>query len=150
MCCFNASCLWWRAADAKSLCTALRGPFSILQLTSYFSQKATCPQALVSQEEETTSDAGHAAATEEVDTGYRRDVQGGPSGRAPAEPPAGPVSAAAGTYDEPAGEDDPAYVCHVNIISEAVKFRSYRKKKHNVTDFSLTLNFFKLVAYVKA
>lgn len=107
------------------MCTALRGPFSILQLTSYFSQKATGPQALVSQEEETTSDAGHAAATEEVDTGHRRDMQGGPSGRAPAEPPAGSVSAAAGTYDEPAGEDDSAYVHHVSIISEAMKFRSY-------------------------
>lgn len=131
---------------------ALRRPFSFLQLTSHFSEKATCPQALVSQEEETTSDAGHAAATEEVDTGHRRDVQGGPSGRAPAEPPAGPVSAAAGTYDEPAGEDDPAYVHHVNIIREAMKFRSYcifsqeiilpRQKNHNVIDFSLTLNFF--------
>lgn len=146
------------------MCTALRGPFSILhsilQLTSHFSQKATCPQALVSQKEETTSDAGHAAATEEVDTGHRRDMQGGPSGRAPAEPPAGAVSAAAGTYDEPTGEDDPACVHHVNIIREAMKFRSYciffsrdhlaKAKKHNVTDFSLTLNFFKLVAYVKA
>lgn len=87
-------------------------------------------------------------------------MQGGPSGRAPAEPPAGPVSAAAGTYDEPTGEDDPA-VHRVNIIREAMKSKSYcifspeiilpgQKKPHDVTDFSLTLNFFKLVAYVKA
>lgn len=95
---------------------ALKGPFSVLQLSPYFSQEKACQQAPVREEKETASDAGHVAATKEVEPGHRGDVQGGPSSHAPAEPPPGPVSAAAGAYDEPSGEDDPASLFHVSIM----------------------------------
>ena len=60
-------------------------------------------------------------------------MQGGPSSHASTEPPPGPVSAAAGTYDEPSGEDDPASLRHVSIMesewgqrsSEAMTCESY-------------------------
>lgn len=96
--------------------SALKGPFSVLQLSSYFSQETTCQQAPLHKEKESTGDAGYAAATEEVESGHRGDVQGGPSSPAPAEPPPGPVSAAAGAYDEPPGEDDPASLHHISIM----------------------------------
>ncbi|KAA8579150.1 hypothetical protein FQN60_007270, partial [Etheostoma spectabile] len=99
----------------KSL-PALRDPFSVLQLSPYFSQKKTRQQAPFHEEKETASDAGHVPATKKVEPGHRGDVQGGPSSHAPTEPPPGPVSAVAGTYDEPSGEDDPASLRHVSIM----------------------------------
>lgn len=60
-------------------------------------------------------------------------MQGGPPSHAPTEPPPGPVSAAAGAYDEPPGEDDPAWLLHGGIVgsewgqrsSEAMKCEGY-------------------------
>ena len=51
-------------------------------------------------------------------------MQGGPSGHAPTEPPPGPVSAAAGAYDEPSGEDDPASPSHDSIMESEQRQRS--------------------------
>ena len=86
------------------------------QLSSYPSQETTHQQAPVHKEEETAGDAGHAAAAEEVESGRRGDVQGGASSAAAAEPPTGSVPAAAGAYDEPPGEDDPASHQHVGLV----------------------------------
>lgn len=92
------------------------GSFSVLQLSPNFSQEKTCQQAPVHKEKETANNAVHVAATEEVESGHRRDVQGGPSSHTATEPPPGPVSADAGPHDEPSGEDDPASLRHVGIM----------------------------------
>lgn len=126
---------WWsiNTSTSQSL-RELKSPFSVLQLSPDFSQETTCQQAAVHKKKETPGDAGHAAATEEVEPGHRGDVQGGPSSPAPAEPAPGPVSAAAGAYDEPSGEDDPVSLHHISIIGpewgqrsrEAMKCEGYR------------------------
>lgn len=121
---------------------ALKGLSSALQLSSYISQEKTCQQAPVHQEKETADDAGHATATEEIKSGHRGDMQGGPPSTAPAEPPAGPVSTAAGTYDEPPGEDDPASLCHVSNMEpergqgtrEAMRCSSWKRLWSCFTD----------------
>lgn len=95
---------------------ALKGSLSVLQLPPAFKQEEACQQTSVHQEKKTASYAGHAPATKEVEPGHRGDVQGGPPGHAPTEPPAGPVSAAAGAHDEPFGEDDPASLHHVSVM----------------------------------
>lgn len=59
-------------------------------------------------------------------------MPGGPSSPAPAEPAPGPVSAAAGAYDEPPGEDDPVSFRRISTmgpewgqgVREAVKGHS--------------------------
>jgi len=81
--------------------SALNGALSVLQLSPDFSQEKTRQQAPVHEEKETAGDAGHVTAAEEVEPRHRGDVQGGPTRHAATEPPAGPVSAAAGAYDEP-------------------------------------------------
>lgn len=79
----------------------------------------------VSEAEEGACDAGHAAAAEEVHSGLGGDVQGGPPRGAPAEPPAGPVYAAAGADDEPPGKDDTTFQHLISTTSKALKFCSY-------------------------
>lgn len=103
---------------------ALNGPLSLLQLPSYLSQEKACQQTSVHEEEEAAGDAGHAAATEEVEPSHRGNVQGGPPGHAPTEPPSGPVSAAAGAYDESPGKDDPAFLRCVSIVGSEWRQRS--------------------------
>lgn len=102
---------------------------SVFQLTSYFSQEEICQQAPVNEEEETAGDAGHAAGTKEVKSGYRGNMQGGPSSHAPAEPTPGSVSAAAGAYDESSGEDDPDSLCHISVMGSEWGQRSWKAMK---------------------
>lgn len=86
------------------------------QLPPGLSQEETCQKVPVPEEEEAAGHAGHAPAAQEVQPGDRGDVQGAPPIHAPTEPPAGPVSAAAGEDDEPPGENDTAPQLNVSGV----------------------------------
>ncbi|XP_045921557.1 myb/SANT-like DNA-binding domain-containing protein 1 isoform X2 [Micropterus dolomieu] len=104
------------SSDEMEIKQELESLSSDSEHTQGSSQEKACQQAPIHEEKETASDAGHVAATKEVEPGHRGDVQRGPSCHAPTEPPAGPMSAAAGAHDEPSGEDDSASLRHVSIV----------------------------------